>query len=203
MIITVTHQKGGVLKTTIAHHLAHGLKKQGYNVVVFDMDAQQTISIVNNIRENNNKEPLETYSPSSISELIELFEEHKNKTIICDNAGMDSDMNRHSMEVADKVIVPLMASINDILGLEKFYSTIEEIDENIRINALLVKVHHSRTNFKMIEDLIGDREIATLLKTKIVDNKISYESMEKGMSVFDTDNTLRKNYEKLIEELSL
>ena len=39
-IITVTNQKGGVGKTTTAQHLAIGLKKRGYKVLLVDFDQQ-------------------------------------------------------------------------------------------------------------------------------------------------------------------
>lgn len=43
-IITVTNQKGGVGKTTTAQHLAIGLKKRGYKVLLVDFDQQGNLT---------------------------------------------------------------------------------------------------------------------------------------------------------------
>lgn len=43
-VITVTNQKGGVAKTTTAWSLGVGLHKQGYKVLLVDLDAQTNLS---------------------------------------------------------------------------------------------------------------------------------------------------------------
>jgi len=41
-VIVLTNQKGGCGKTTSTIHLASGLAKMNYNVLVIDADPQQT-----------------------------------------------------------------------------------------------------------------------------------------------------------------
>ena len=54
MIIAISHQKGGVGKSTIAFNLAVWLSKS-YKIEVIDLDVQNTITHINKIREKNNK----------------------------------------------------------------------------------------------------------------------------------------------------
>ena len=49
MIIAISHQKGGVGKSTIAYNLSVELSKK-YTVNVVDLDVQQTITACNVIR---------------------------------------------------------------------------------------------------------------------------------------------------------
>ena len=49
-VIAITHQKGGVGKTTIATNLAVELSKK-YKVKVIDLDLQKSMTYFNNIRQ--------------------------------------------------------------------------------------------------------------------------------------------------------
>lgn len=51
-VITVANQKGGVAKTTTAHHLIAGLTERGYHVLGVDMDAQGNLSYLMNAKAN-------------------------------------------------------------------------------------------------------------------------------------------------------
>lgn len=51
-VITVTNQKGGVGKTTTAQHLAVGLKKKKYRVLLIDADQQANLSFALNFDYN-------------------------------------------------------------------------------------------------------------------------------------------------------
>lgn len=51
-VITIANQKGGVAKTTTAHHLIVGLTERGYSVLGVDMDAQGNLSYMMNVKPN-------------------------------------------------------------------------------------------------------------------------------------------------------
>ena len=119
-IIIVGHTKGGSRKSTTAWHLANGLRQKKYSngkkIVIVDIDPQQTITIVNDIRASKPKlKAFTVLQPQTIAELLEIFETHSNDIIICDTGGFDKDINRVAISKADKLIVPLSATIHDIL----------------------------------------------------------------------------------------
>jgi chromosome partitioning protein len=206
MIYTLAHTKGGSKKSTTAWHLANGLRQNKYSkgkkIVIVDVDTQQTITIVNDIRASKSKlKAFTVLQPQTIAELLEIFEVHSDDIIICDTGGFDKDINRVAISRADKLIVPLMATIHDILGLTMFQSIISEIDEAIKINVLLVGVHHKQTNFKSIEEIISDNPNAKLLSSKILSKNSNFKTMENGLSVYDIKDDICKRYDGVIDEL--
>ena len=206
--IVVAHSKGGSRKTTTAWQLANALRQKRYaegrKVVVVDADIQQTITIVNDIRATTELKPFTVLQPATVSELLEIFEVHSDDIIIVDTGGFDKDINRVAIEKADEIIVPLAATIHDILGLSMFQSIVDEIGGDIAMNVLLVGVHHKQTNFTDIEEIISDNPNARLLKSKILSKNANFKTMAKGMSVYDTkDNQeLCKRYDGVLDELS-
>jgi len=205
--IVIAHSKGGSRKTTTAWHLANGLKQniyaKGRKVLIVDVDVQKTITIVNDIRSTTELEYFRVFQPQTVAELLEIFETHKDDIIVVDTGGFDKDINRVAIEKADEIIVPLSATIHDILGLSMFTSILDEIATNIAINVLLVGVHHKQTNFTDIEEIISDNPRAKLLKSKILSKNANFTTMAKGMSVYNTkDNVeLCKRYNGVIDEL--
>lgn len=206
MIITIAHTKGGSKKSTTAWHLANGLRQKKYskgkNIVILDVDTQKTITIVNDIRASKPKlKAFMVLQPKTISELLEIFEVHSNDIIVCDTGGFDKDINRVAISRADKLIVPLMASIHDILGLAMFQSIISEIGEAIKINVLLIGVHHMQTNFKNIEEIISDNPNAKLLSSKILSKNSNFKTMENGLSVYDIKDEICERYDGVLDEI--
>lgn len=206
MIITVAHSKGGSKKSTTAWHLANGLRQAKYSkgrkIVIVDVDVQQTITIVNDMRARiSNAEPFTVLQAHSISELLEIFDVHRDDIIVCDTGGFDKDINRVAIAKADKLVVPLMASIHDVLGLSMFHSIIKEIDSSIKSNILLVGVHHKQTNFDDIKKIVEINPNATLLKAKILSKNSNYKTMELGLSVYDIKDEICKRYDEVLDEL--
>ena len=206
MLITVAHSKGGSKKSTTAWHLANGLRPAKYSknkkVVIVDVDVQQTITIVNDIRATRDDvKAFTVLQAHSVAELLEIFDVHSEDIIVCDTGGFDKDINRVAIEKADKLVVPLMASIHDVLGLSMFVSIINEINADIKINALLVGVHHKQTNFNDIQEIVQANPNATLLRAKILSKNSNYKTMEKGLSVYDTKDELCKRYNEVLDEL--
>jgi len=205
-IIVIAHSKGGCKKSTTAWHLANGLRQAKYSkgkkVVIVDADVQQTLTICNDIRATNKKlKPFTVLQPQSVSELLEIFETHREDIIVCDTGGFDKDINRFAIANATKLIVPLAATMPDIAGLTMFQSIVQDIDADIKINVLLVGVHHRQNDFKDIEEVISDNPNATLLKSKIFSKNLNFKTMEHGLSVYEVGDVICQRYNGVIDEL--
>ena len=109
-IITIAMQKGGVGKSTLTRSLAVAASKVGHNVLVLDMDAQQSIS---QWAERRN-EQLPVVKFSSEIELPKMLERAKRAgcdLVIIDTPPARSTAAPAAIEEADLVIVPCTPDI--------------------------------------------------------------------------------------------
>ena len=80
MIISVSHQKGGVGKSTLAYNIAVELSKL-YPVEIVDLDVQQTLTACNIIRGKFDQKQLIIYSFSENREFIEYLNKDDDQKI--------------------------------------------------------------------------------------------------------------------------
>ena len=93
-IITVSHQKGGVGKSTLAYNIAVELSKK-YPVEVVDLDVQETVSSYNRIRKLMGQEGLNVKIFTSDDDLLYYYNNVDEKTIVVvDSGGFDSAFTR-------------------------------------------------------------------------------------------------------------
>ena len=108
--ITIAMQKGGVGKSTLTRSLAVAASKVGHNVLVLDMDAQQSISQWAERRD----EQLPVVKFSSEIELPKMLERAKRAgcdLVIIDTPPARSTAAPAAVEEADLVIVPCTPDI--------------------------------------------------------------------------------------------
>lgn len=190
MTITVAHTKGGVGKSTLAWHLAHALKEIGKSVTLIDLDFQQTLYFVNQIR---GLEDIEVLQPQTVQEVMKLLvgSEHKSDYYIVDVGGFDSDINRTALEFSHKVVVPISESVTEVLGFKTFEGIINELVlKDTEFNIVLNNIHPLTRNFSIIKEAIGRNY--KLLNTVIRSRKVYKTTLGVGASVFDTKNDLAK-----------
>lgn len=204
MIITFAHTKGGVGKSTLAWHFIYLLKLLGFKVKLIDLDFQQTLYFVNQIRAAAKLDTVEVLQCSSSAELINIFESTKeDEILIVDVGGFDNDINRTAISWADKIIVPISSSVTEVLGFKTFEKILEEID-NPFINIVLNNIHHKTKNFDVITEAIGDNPNFKLLDTVIRRNNGFATPMGYGKTIFDTENIqLQEQIKELYHELKL
>lgn len=116
-VIVIANPKGGVGKSTIATNLAGYFAKQGHKVMLGDSDIQQSSRAWLSLR------------PGSLPPIAawEVADGHvarppKGTThIVLDTpAGLAGSRLEEVLRIADKVVVPLQASMFDILATQEF-----------------------------------------------------------------------------------
>jgi len=209
MIIAVSHQKGGVGKSTIAYNLAVELSKK-YNVNVVDLDVQQTITACNVIRGKFGQEKLNILSFADKKEFINFLnnDDERNITVI-DTGGFDSGLNRVAMYAADLIITPVSTEFLEVIGLEKYKKIIKEVSKKvgkeIKTHVILNKIHHAQQNFGDIEDFINKSSKQFSMLNSVIRRRSDFTiSLSHGFSVceFDESSDSSKEIKQLISELS-
>lgn len=116
-VIVIANPKGGVGKSTIATNLAGYFSYQGYNVMLGDVDVQQSSRAWLDLRPGS----LPPIRPWEIADR-HIAKPPKGTThmVLDTPAGLDGKPLEEALRVADKVIVPLQPSIFDILATQAF-----------------------------------------------------------------------------------
>jgi chromosome partitioning protein len=189
-VITISHQKGGVGKSTVALNLAVELSKE-YNVAVVDLDHQRSMTIFQSIRDGRGLEKLEVIVVEDENELMHVMNTYDGILII-DSGGFDSDLNRIAMLGSDMIVTPVSNSLIELYGLEKFKLIIEELKEiQSKIKAHILLNNISPTATTLVDDLKNflttDSEKFQVIKG-IMRQRIDYrKSFEYGQSVVEMD----------------
>lgn len=190
MIITVSHTKGGVGKSTFAWNLAHSFIELGKKVTMVDLDFQQTLYFLNAMRGGG----LNVLQPQSVSELLEvtLTKADDTEIFIIDVGGFDNDINRAAIDIAHKVVIPISDSVTEVLGFKTFEGILEHMlldGKDLRV--VLNNIHPLTKNFSTIKEALGDRY--KLMNSIIRSRKIYKTTLGFGSSVFDTRDETAKN----------
>lgn len=122
-VIVIANPKGGVGKSTLATNLAGYFANQGHPVLLGDIDRQQSSRFWLSVR----PEQAKTIATWDISERHITRPPPGIHHVILDTpAGLDGDVLEQVLGMADKVIIPLQASMFDIAAVHAFLVRIEE-----------------------------------------------------------------------------
>ncbi|HEX2604072.1 MAG TPA: ParA family protein [Oxalicibacterium sp.] len=137
-VIVIANPKGGVGKSTIATNIAGYFASQGHKVMLGDVDVQQSSRAWLALR------------PPSLPkiEAWDIEDGHIAKPpkgtthIVLDTpAGFSGKRFEKVMEIADKIIVPLQASMFDILATQDFLQVLAARKGKVDVGVLGMRVN--------------------------------------------------------------
>lgn len=143
-VVVVANPKGGVGKSTVATNIAGYFASQGHSVMLGDADRQQSSMLWLGLRPPGAR-PIATWD----------FSEHnvakppKGTThVVLDTpAGMHGKLFKEVLKLADKVVVPLQASVFDIFATRSF---LDELAEHGKASKMQVGIVGSRVDSRTI-----------------------------------------------------
>ena len=155
-IILITHQKGGVGKSTLAFNLAVNIRESA-KVCLVDLDEQGSLLNIKKASE------VPIYEASKLKELLKSDYDF----IFIDTPPYLTNQLKELCDLANVIIIPTKAGILDLLAIK---STIEIIEESNNGNKALIVFNMVKTYTTLTDDIkshLGDYDI------KISKNMIS------------------------------
>lgn len=209
MILTVSHQKGGVGKSTIAWNLAVYFSKL-LPIKIIDLDTQQSLTQTNQIRKSLDLEPLDIISFSSADDLAAYIENDSAKTLtIIDSGGFDSSFNRIAISGSDLLLTPVSDKPFDLMGLQKYEEILKSLSqiqgELIVTNIIFNNLNPSMKNFGDLIEFICLSEHFKLMTSVIRQRVDIANSIGVGRSVkeFRIFSKADQEFDALFEEIKL
>jgi chromosome partitioning protein len=137
-VIVIANPKGGVGKSTLATNLAGYLTYQGHNVMLGDVDVQQSSRAWLDLRPGH----LPPIRPWDIVDGHVVRPPKGTTHMVLDTpAGFSGTRFEEVMKIADKVIVPLQPSMFDILATQSFLQKLAERRGKLQVGVLGMRVN--------------------------------------------------------------
>lgn len=133
--------------------------------------------------------------------------------IVLDTAPGLSTLLIQALVAADKVLIPTMADVQSLSGLEKIAATVEEVRESanpgLEVAGVVVTMYDGRTVLaKQYDELLG--EVCEQLGLKLAGTHIhravavqESQAMQQSLYQYAASSKPAADYESLIDELSL
>lgn len=187
MILTLSHQKGGVGKSTVAWNLAV-LFSPIIETRIIDLDTQRSLSVTNSLREQNNLPPFQMLHFSTAGELAEYAQNDSEDVLtIIDSGGFDSAFNRVAIIASDLLITPVSDKPFDLMGLQKYEEILKSLSEiqgeTIKTHILFNNINPAMKRFGDLIDFVCSSEHFELLVSVLRQRVDIANSVGEGKSI--------------------
>ena len=208
-VITISQQKGGTGKTTLAVHLALSfIKYHSFKVGIIDTDPQGSLGKWYMVRsENNISDENLTFKTASLwgaqYESKTLKKDHD--IIIIDTPPKIESDARPSIEASDLVLIPMTPSHVDFWATEPIIEIAKKANKKIMIqinranqrSKQIIKTNDyiKSLNVPAVETIIGNRQIYA---SSMGEGKTAIEKQRKGNAVEE----IKQLTEQILKELN-
>lgn len=188
-IILITHQKGGVGKSTLTFNLAQNIAANS-RVAVLDFDLQGSLSQL--------EELVTDFKIIPYQDQVESISELQYDFIFIDTPPYLSNHLAKLISISDLIIVPTKAGILDLLAIK---STLAIIEQEKRTMDTLVVFNMIKPNTTLTLDiLIGLEEYNVKIATTHISDLVAFTRsvLLRGVS---NDKNAQKQIDQLTEEI--
>ena len=188
-IILITHQKGGVGKSTLTFNLAQNIAANS-RVAVLDFDLQGSLSQL--------EELVTDFKIIPYQDKLESISELQYDFIFIDTPPYLSNHLAKLISISDLIIVPTKAGILDLLAIK---STLAIIEQEKRTMDTLVVFNMIKPNTTLTLDILnGLEEYNVKIATTHISDLVAFTRsvLLKGVS---NDKNAQKQIDQLTEEI--
>ncbi len=189
MITVVANLKGGSGKSTVVFNLALWLQMKGQPVVAYDLDPQQTLMDVAEVRREEGYAPaLQVYPPRE-SLLEDLNYHPKNVHVLVDVGAANIDAMKQAIKTSDQIIIPVPPSQPDVWATQRFMDIVEDATggqyPKMRAFVNRADTHCAVRESDDTEDAIKQIANIDLISNRLFQRTIFRRSLSEGMAVFE------------------
>lgn len=189
MITVIANLKGGSGKSTVTFNLGLWLQMKGQPVVAYDLDPQQTLSDVAEVRrEEGYAPPLQVNQPRD--SLIDDMQYHPEQTqVLVDVGASNMDAMRQAISVANRIIIPVPPSQPDVWATQRFLNIVSELDNDnnpeMRVFVNRADTHRAIKESDETEEVLEQLPGVELIPQRLYQRTVYRRSLSEGMSIFE------------------
>lgn len=187
MITVIANLKGGSGKSTVSFNLAVWLLSHGFEVQAVDLDPQQTLHDVADVRKSEGIEP----ELNVLAAINTEIDSGVDVEVIVDVGAANPDGMRRAIQLADRIIIPVPPSQPDVWATQRFLKIVSEAREEIsREVGIYVFVNRADTHHAVRESDDAEAALAQLPSARVLPQRLYQRtlyrrSMSEGLAVFE------------------
>jgi chromosome partitioning protein len=185
MITVIGNLKGGTGKSTVSFNLAVKLAINNKKVQLIDLDPQETLSDVVDIRTEDGHEP-----KLRVNTTLDCLKDSSNfdETIIDIGTASIESMNQ-AIEIADRILVPVPPSQADIWSTQRFLHMVKNLKTKKSLQVLgfvnRADTHRGIRETDETEDALRILPRIELIESRLCQRTTYRRSFSEGLAVFE------------------
>lgn len=189
MITVIANLKGGSGKSTVTFNMGLWLQMKGQPVVAYDLDPQQTLTDVAEVRrEEGFTPPLQVNQPRE--NLLDDMQYHPKQTQVLVDVGASNMMAmKQALSVADRIVIPVPPSQPDVWATQRFLAIVEDANNvkkpDLRVFVNRADTHRAIKESDETEEVLCQLPGVTLIPQRLYQRTVYRRSLSEGMSIFE------------------
>ena len=189
MITVIANLKGGSGKSTVTFNLGLWLQMKGQPVVAYDLDPQQTLSDVAEVRrEEGYAPPLQVNQPRD-SLLDDMLYHPQQTQVLVDVGASNMDAMKLALSIANRIIIPVPPSQPDVWATQRFLNIVNELGETnkpeMRVFVNRADTHRAIKESDETEEVLEQLPGVELIPQRLYQRTVYRRSLSEGMSIFE------------------
>lgn len=194
MITLIANLKGGSGKSTVVFNLGLWLQMKGQPVVAYDLDPQQTLLDVAEVRrEQGYTPPMQVYQPRGMLTDETLKDDLKyhpeNVHVLVDVGAANLDAMKTAIKTSDQIIIPVPPSQPDVWATQRFMEIVDDATQGDypKMSAFVNRAdtHRAVRESDDTEEVIKQLPNIRLIPKRLFQRTIFRRSLSEGMAVFE------------------